>query len=123
MDKLETCAALTGSAPLIMPYLLPVLIANAEGKHVSELKQRKFDFGCAFYPAGRSIEVIHFSQFADMITQALSSSGGDHDFDTPRGLAGYMVQEAKSSRIKIAFLQNYSELMNSVGRFSSTIVT
>ena len=67
--------------------------------------------------------MIHFSQFADLITQALSSSGGDHDFDTPRGLAGYMVQEAKSSRIKIAFLQNYSELMNSVGRFSSTIVT
>lgn len=75
IETLQTCVALTGDRPLLMPYLLPLIIGKIDGKVSGTVGDPKTDFGFIFKMyasdlSGRENDVEPFAMFKELQARA-----------------------------------------------------
>lgn len=121
MDLLQTCAALTGPAPLLAPYILPLAIGKLRG--VSGLPKPSLSSGGGRYVyhdrEGRR-QIEEFAKFAETM-QSISRSPLEELTGNRSSSVHYrLVADAELNEHggRLAKPRNYPELIETVGRFA-----
>ncbi len=129
-DRLQICASLTGQLPLIVPYLVPLLAAEIQGRPRGELPEVRAAVALGFehrYWDGQNhgAQEIGIERAAKEAKAAASISlaemrrrtRSDHGFSLAEQMIFPARDTALQSRIELADPANYPDLLSAIGRF------
>lgn len=128
MDVLQTCCAITGNLPLLMPYLLPLIILHVRGKPLSDIVDKppvsNLSYGYRSHE-GRPTNILLEKYAADLFKVAHEK---DEDVASRYNRGGANIAtvrvfdyrgHAKAAGISLGEPSRYVELLGVVGRFAS----
>ena len=123
VDMLQTSAALTGQAKLLMPYLLPLIIGKIRDAGGAALPKTDVTNGggrFTYHDRDGKFETIPFKELAERIRGVVSQSDVDISRQSRSDFVAHLVWQARGDGSnRLAHPRNYPELLEVVGRFSN----
>jgi hypothetical protein len=125
IDRLQTSSALTGGAPLLLPYLVPLILTEIRtGKRDQLMEATKPDrVFFAYYRQDQAAQ-IGLHEFAQKLHAAAKEDAGNlhrrwnrDSIDFPGSQVMDARQFAQRVEAPLADPQQYSQLLETVGRF------
>jgi hypothetical protein len=127
IDILQTCAALTENAHLLMAYLLPLAIGQLKGLESGALPSLKDGTGggrYGFHDREGKHQSETFRQFAENLKSVAGNPPIEIRANRNASVAYGLVHEleAEYPSVRLAHPRNYPELLETVSRFSHVLI-